>query len=64
MHFRSQAASLLILAALIAAPSSGDPVVIAPLKDNTLYEDPNGTLSNGQSVGVRILYSQIDKRYN
>ena len=48
MHSRSRAVSLLTLATLIAAPSSGDQVVIEPLKDNTLYEDPNGVLSNGQ----------------
>lgn len=31
----------------VIAPALGDQAQLTPLKDNTLYEDPNGALSNG-----------------
>jgi hypothetical protein len=36
--------------ALLAAPALGDTIVLTPTKDNTLYEDDGGALSNGQHV--------------
>ncbi|MBW7904678.1 MAG: DNRLRE domain-containing protein [Phycisphaerae bacterium] len=41
------AAALLLAVGGGAAAAAGELVVLTPSKDNTLYEDPNGALSNG-----------------
>lgn len=40
----------LILLAAVHGVSLADTVVLLPQKDNTLYEDPTGQLSNGQGI--------------
>ena len=42
-------AALLLFTAMRGA-TFADTVVLSPQKDNTLYEDPFGTLSNGQGI--------------
>jgi len=47
--FRLQCLWIFVAAGLsIPQPAAADTVAIAPLKDNTLYEDPAGALSNGR----------------
>lgn len=47
------ASLLTILALVLSAPAAAQTSVdLAPDKDNTLYEDANGTLSNGQGAGL------------
>jgi hypothetical protein len=43
------ACALLILASL---PASADSVALNPVKDNTLYESPDGSLSNGAGANM------------
>ena len=48
-QFRNQCLWIFVAAGLsIPQPAAADTVAIAPLKDNTLYEDPAGALSNGR----------------
>ncbi|HUR29248.1 MAG TPA: DNRLRE domain-containing protein [Planctomycetota bacterium] len=50
MHAHSTLAALVVLAAFAHA----DQITLNPSKDNTLYEDPNGALSNGAGDGMFV----------
>ncbi len=47
-----RAAALVMLALLAAEPSHAASVILVPQADNTLYEDPLGTISNGAGVHI------------
>jgi hypothetical protein len=44
---RIRVVPILLLTVVVAAPAQGDLITIAPSRDNTIYEDPAGLLSNG-----------------
>lgn len=50
--FRLGIPVLLGLASWLARPAFADSVVIAPSADNTLYQNTNGSLSNGAGAGM------------
>src|SRR5947208_16913444 len=45
-----QALAALLLFAMVRSTGFADTVVLSPQKDNTLYQDPKGFLSNGQGI--------------
>src|SRR5947208_15086093 len=45
-----QALAALLLFAMVRSTALADMVVLSPQKDNTLYQDPKGFLSNGQGI--------------
>lgn len=49
---KSLQATLLACIAFSATPASAATLVLAASKDNTLYEDPTGTTSNGKGPGM------------
>jgi hypothetical protein len=44
---RTRVVPILLLTLVVAAPVPADLIIIAPSRDNTIYEDPAGSLSNG-----------------
>ena len=54
MRVRTLAAAFVSAGCIVSPALLGDVVSIGALKDNTLYEDPFGTISNGQGDGLFV----------
>ena len=56
----NQALTALLLFALMRGVTFGETAILFPQKDNTLYLDVNGQLSNGQGVYLYAGMTQAD----